>query len=1622
MISEVQVAGKPVTRPAVAIIGMSCLFPGAADLVRYWANLVNATDAIREISPAEFDKSKYGRTAETPAFRSESEAFQHAYTTRGGYITEYADFDPLKYGVMPNSLSGMDPDQLLSLRLAVDAMEDAGYATRDFDRERAQVVLGRTMAPSIGVMNLIQTGQTVQQVMDAVKALCPQYTDEDFRQIESAFRSSLRQCNADTIPGVMPNVIAGRIAGKLGFQGRNLVLDAACASSLVAVEVAVRELLAGEADLVVTGGVHINSCAAFSQMFCGLGAMSRSGIIRPFDENADGTLVGEGAGVLVLKRLEDAIRDGDRIYATIIGVGTSSDGVGTAVLAPNVDGEALAIQRALQMAGIPPSTIGLLEAHGTATTVGDLAELQAIAQAWRGGQDASWCALGSVKSMIGHTQAAAGAAGLIKIALALHEKVLPPTLHVDKPMAKIGWERHPCYINTRTRPWIHPAAWETRQSPRRAAASAFGFGGINAHVILEEAPFVRSEDHQTKLHETDSEVIVFNAKDRDSLLYRVQELRRWLADNPDVDLQDVAFSWNTLEPEAKGEFNAAIVVRSTGELHPKLAVLADELTRGTDKLDGNLTGVYVRSPEVAVRGKVAFLLPGLGSAYVNMLADLCLQFPVVREVFDYVDFLAVQNGERELPSSKIFPRTITGEDSGSLAKMDAAVVTVLMVEYALSELLRSLEIEPDVFLGCSTGEFAAITMSGAVDVLSAASQFYRMSVEVARALPEERLEELRTMRVFADYEKVQPLLSTLSEPVYLSSYLAPEHVILTGSEAAMKQCGEVLRKNSLDFHFLPIAIPYHTELVNNAVDTSQKEFRELTFVSPEKTAWLCSTASELPKDPEAVRKITTELFSKPIMLRETVQRMHEDGVRIFVEVGPRGGLTTLVGDILADKQHIAVASNVAGRPAVTQINHLLAQLFVNGVSMNLVNLYSRRSPKILDFTTRGAANVRSYKLDLTYPDIKLDPHFAYDMANKRAGEIAPISPSQPVVSGFGSGGTSQFSIMAPNAEAEVVSHYLQTMASFHEQLMNVQGQVFDAYFDQSAAKTEGVNGMPFVRGALQRFSEHELEVLYLLTLNEDQYLLDHAIGGSVRQLFGFAERVHLLPLMVALEIMAEVASIICTNQAVVRVENVRATERIRVGAEGFAVRVSARRTMDRKVLVELRRATEEGGAAMMSCEVVFDDQHPHPAPTPEAEMPNARAPRIQSHLLYTPQTMFHGPRMQAVNHIDAVSSRAITGAIADRAPVGWFGFMQNPLFLLNPLLLDNASQLVLYYLFEQDIPVIALLPFYIESIEFFGYPNVHETVHGKAQMHAITDRGTQASVEVRNAEGGLLLRLNNISSRRIALDELWLQFVHNPASQFLSGSAPALLSHLAIPSYGEVAACDESILSPDPVVVDWCADYLLTEQERLIWRQSARDEQRKREWLLGRIAVKEAVRRLVARHTGVHLLPQDVEILYDELGRPTLAPMFVQVIGWAPWVSIAHSNGMAIAVAINSEFPVGVDLQVVAPRDAEFIEFAFSQEEQRILNEAAPADIDRLAARLWSAKEALAKALGTGFQGAFRNGFVVTQFDPETGDANVAANLGETQYTCTVTTRCDDSYASALCVLLNFDESQLMVT
>jgi acyl transferase domain-containing protein len=460
----------------IAIVGMSCLFPGAPDLATYWDNVIGGVSAISDPPPGAWDPSVF--------FDSSSSSNDRVYCARGGFLADLTRFEPARYGVIPSAVEGGEPDQWLAMKLAVDALADAGYDEVPPEvRQKTGVILGKGTYLNRGNFSIVQHGMVVDQTMALVANLCPHLDDDGLAEIRRELKAQLPPFNPDTVPGLVPNIIAGRIANRLDLMGPSYTVDAACASSLIALDHAVQGLISGGLDMVLVGGSHVVTPVPILMVFCQLGALSRRQEIRPFDRRADGTILGEGIGMVVLKRRRDAERDGDRIHAVVKGVGIASDGRGVGVMAPRLDGEVLALERAYRSSGVDPRTVGLIEAHGTAVPLGDQTEVQALRTVF-GDRVAGppTCGLGSVKSMLGHLMPAAGIAGLIKVALALSTRVLPPTLNCDDPNPALELEKTPFHILNEPAPWIHGAG----STPRRAGVNSFGFGGINAHAVLEE--------------------------------------------------------------------------------------------------------------------------------------------------------------------------------------------------------------------------------------------------------------------------------------------------------------------------------------------------------------------------------------------------------------------------------------------------------------------------------------------------------------------------------------------------------------------------------------------------------------------------------------------------------------------------------------------------------------------------------------------------------------------------------------------------------------------------------------------------------------------------------------------------------------------------------------------------------------------------------------------------------------------------------------------------------------------------------------------------------------------------------------------------------------------------------
>ena len=624
----------------LAIIGISCLFPKADDLQAYWRNIKNGVDAITSVPEDSHWKS-------ADYFNADPKAPDQTYARRGGFISA-VDFNPMDFGIAPKDVEATDTTQLLGLMAARQALIDAGYESKPFPRERTSVILGVTGALELVIPLGARLGHPIWRRALKESGVADPVADDVVRRISDSYVG----WQENSFPGLLGNVAAGRIASRLDLGGTNCVVDAACASSMAALHLAALELASGRSDMVVTGGLDTFNDIFMYMCFSKTPALSPSGDAKPFDRSCDGTILGEGLGMLVLKRLADAERDGDRVYAVLKGIGSSSDGRGNAIYAPRAEGQREALNRAYASAGAGPETIELIEAHGTGTKVGDATELQALSEVYRAaGRQGTWTALGSVKSQIGHTKAAAGVAGLIKAAMALHHKILPPTIKVTQPVDEAAPGRSPFYVNTAKRPWL-----PRTNHPRRAGVSAFGFGGTNFHCVLEEHSARRTKPGW----DGDVEILALSALTREEIATQVRALP---ASPPWPELRERARrSRAAFDPAAPFRLLLPIVRGSA------LAALRDSALAMLDKQPAQARWVLPSGAAFGsgpCRGKLAALFPGQGAQYPGMLRDLACQFPAMIDSLELADrvFAAErpQAGDPaperlDLPASRFFGR------------------------------------------------------------------------------------------------------------------------------------------------------------------------------------------------------------------------------------------------------------------------------------------------------------------------------------------------------------------------------------------------------------------------------------------------------------------------------------------------------------------------------------------------------------------------------------------------------------------------------------------------------------------------------------------------------------------------------------------------------------------------------------------------------------------------------------------------------------------------------------------------------------------------------------------------------------------------------------------------------
>ncbi|MFF4901262.1 beta-ketoacyl synthase N-terminal-like domain-containing protein [Streptomyces sp. NPDC001068] len=1509
----------------VAIVGMAVLLPGAAGLDAYWRNLRDGVDAIGEVPEGRWDADYY-----RPGSAAGPAVPDQVYCRRGGFVDGLAEVEVTRYGIMPNSVDGTEPDQLIALDVAAAAIADAGGADRLPDRHRIGVVLGRGGYLTPGLVRLDQRVRTAGQLVRTLGELVPGLSSGQLARVREAFTARLGPASPESAIGLVPNLAASRIANRLDLRGPAYTVDAACASSLVAVDQAVGELDSGRCDLMLAGGVHHCHDITLWSVFSQLRALSPSQRIRPFHREADGILIGEGTGVVVLKRLADAERDGDRVYAVIRGTGVASDGRTAGLVNPDPGGQAHAVRQAWRAAGLDPAaahSVGLLEAHGTATPAGDGAELATLAEVFGPSDGAERAVLGSVKSMIGHTMPAAGVAGLVKAALALHHTTLLPTLHCDDP--------HPALADTRFRTLDRAEPWLTTpgRPVRRAGVNAFGFGGINAHVVLEEAPGRRGAAAPAVTTVTEPERILLLAASTPEQLADV------LAGHDSAVLV-AGLAPDRAHPQA-GPARLGIVDPTA----KRLALARRAVGKGRAWQGRN--DVWFRPAPLLDTGKLAFVFPGLEGEFTPRVDDIAAHFglPAVTAPAD---------------------RDVRAGDVGRHG------FGVVGVGRLLDTALRRMGVVPDAVAGHSVGEWTAMVAAGLysgdqVDAFMAG--FDPDSVTVPG---------LAFAVVGAPAARVLAALDDWADAgIVLSHDNAPGQSMVCGPDRAVADFVRAFRADGVLCQVLPFRSGFHTPMLEPYLAPIEAAAERFRLHRPTVPVWSGTTAAPFPRAEAEVRRLFLRHLLEPVRFRELVEALYAAGHRAFVQTGP-GQLASLIADTLGDRDHLAVAANSPHRSGLGQLRRVATALWTAGAAVApAVN----PAPSVGSGTRRTGAPVRErppVRLDLDGALVSLDGPVLHRLRAELAqpavlGGQSPLAGfAQPAVPA----GQSPLGDLAARipAAAELDALLRDTadtaaavLAARRTPAPPATGSAPVPGRPRPAPVVPAAPGAPPVPGTPSRPrtptgpgappvspappdrqipsaptappSPGTRTTTVRVSTDTMPHLLDHCFHPQRADWPDLEDRWPVVPATTIVKHLMDAA------------EEATGLRAVAVHGARFDRWLTATPPVDVPVTVTPgspgRVAVAFGPTARAVVELA-----PRHAPPPEAATTPLSPERVPAHTaaqLYAERWMFHGPAFQGVTGLTAIGDRHIRGVITAPAAPG--------------ALLDNVGQMLGYWIMSTRTERTVVFPVGMREMRFFGpHPAPGTEVGCLVRITSLTGTALEADVEL-TLGNRVWARIQGWQDRRFDNDPHTRPVERFPDRNTLSEARP-----------GGWAVVHERW--PDLASRELIMRNSLGGAERSRYAEHA--PRGRRQWLLGRIAAKDAVRQWLWQHGEGPVFPAELRVHNDESGRPYVTGVHGRTLP-ALDLSLAHRAETAVAI-VRPHRPgpgPGIDLEEVTERDPAALAAALGAGELRLLHELSGTGSTALwFTRFWAAKEAVAKAEGTGFDGRPRD-FAVLEAAPD---------------------------------------------
>ncbi|MDR0958834.1 MAG: 4'-phosphopantetheinyl transferase superfamily protein [Propionibacteriaceae bacterium] len=1517
----------------VAIVGMSLVLPGASSVGAYWTNLANGYDAIKECPPDVIESFYFGA--------KDNSIIDRFYCAKGGFI-DLGITDPLRYGILPVAAEGADPDQIVSLMLTDMALADAGIMHKGISLKNACCIIGKggfAGLPQLTSSEIIRSSQTVHSM---IRNALPDLPEDVAEGIKRDYQTRFGRYGGDTVTSSMPNLVACGVANHFDMYGPAYTIDAACASSIVALEHGVRLLRNGSCDIAVIGGMHTAQSSVFWSAFNVMGALSHRETIAPFSKDADGLLIGQGAGFVICKMLDRAIQDEDRIYAVIRGVAVGSDGGGNNVLVTNADGQTRTVDAAWKDAGMDPKEIALIEAHGTGTPIGDGTELMAMTD-YFGDQSHRKAYIGSVKSMIGHTMPAAGIAGLIKTALALHHRQIPPTLHCERPLDAFG--------RSRFNPAQELVDWEAEGLPLIAGVNAFGFGGINAHAVVtgyEEPPAHRTRYSVDKRRHGWPMLIAVAAENKEDLLTK-------------IDLTKFKNRIGSIAGKESDPYRLVLFDPTGDRLKKAVEIVEkDEPCFGEDDI------WFTNKPLLFNGGKFAFMFPG----------------PVTMEeierdsLYDELSLaMAVDQASNDLMASEWAANSDADENARNRQFIeqlkddpDHPQRPQLVAPQIINAAFQSTGVTPAAYLGDGTGEWNALRASGMFD--SSFDQVVTtMTEDSANQIDPELIPDFHTYEVDPAGRKVKldEIVASL-EDVFTTSDLSPNRVFLCALADAADDLVAALDKEKFSYTEIELATGAgaNTPYAEALVEPIMERLDGLVVQEGRAPVYSAATVSKIESGTSLSQDFLTAELARTTHFRLLVDKLYrEENIKMFIQVGG-GALEDVIKETLGDKDdYVTISAAKTGRHTIDQMRRVHAALFIQGGPCNLlfmgvpeemrntqsIFLVPSGARLLLDLESFDTA-VREYyvpkakagvlpELDLpegeeANPIVEAMSDNLQD-ALKQQSEIVKLFQKQGKLTGKGET-LRRGSLRGTTVPIQPINHTGEENDPVVAKAAPAKAAPAKA---TPEAEPEGAMTYPWQVGPIKPHPKGKkrigtkFEVPMHVGLDNYPALEDHSI---VYQPVGWPYQDDMVPVIPGagmMEILAEAALTQVPDMKVVKFGSFSAMNFCPANP-AFDQTIRGIWKAENKVLL-----TIDGFAQM---EVTVADEFEEPPADLMDKLSNdigeTYEPPLTVERAY--DIAFHRERYQSLKEMTRCADKGYDMVIKAEEGKG--------------SLLDNMGQVVGWYLHHHETYNQVSFPVRINSIRFYDdFRDQSGTFRSICLIKSLSENFITSDLAFAR-DGKVWCYCRGWINNRMPMEDSTYNVTMNPESNLsikpIDEAANVFSYRNEYPMQQALLFLGIRYLSYPEREEGWG----LVDQE-LSTNAQASDIQL--QYIYSRVISKDMVRWWLRDENGEMRWPIEFWAQHDMAGKMIMKDRAGDDIPGVPQFSIAHKDDQTVGIVADK--PVGIDVELIEEKDPGFWNLTYTDHERELLE--GLGNTPEWAIRFWVAKEAYGKMLGVGLAG-----------------------------------------------------------